>query len=478
MTFNSSGYHGIKQNITFNTSADVILNASLYDGLLNLVLFNNLSGLNVTNQSVNVLYADGTNLNYSSSTAIIPIYGMKNSTMNISKSGASLVADFSFLYNLTNMTENYTYAVYTNNSLRINILNIDTGAYILTNVTIQLIDANETMVLTNTTDKGFFNFSGLPVNNYTLEFTGANLSRQTYSVQVTAWSTQVLNAYMLLAEADTYFTIKDSSTREIIEGATFTTKRLINNTWTIISVLSSDITGRVFLGYTTNKYYRFIVTKDGYNIKEFELNPIAFASYNVWLETNANITEYGNENDVDITYNISKMIVNKTTNITFNFASPTGSLISYSMDIIYRNTTYTSSGVNAYGGILNRTLNLSNATTSDFVVINYYWLTSNATQGSQSLTYMIEGTIPSNLRDNSANPQYGLGILERIIIYLLIVLFVAWAGFIAGGVMSAGILSIIVAGFFVQIGFLSIWIVIPSIVILGFMVLFGGLRNG
>jgi hypothetical protein len=252
---------------------------------------------------------------------------------------------------------------------------------------------------------------------------------------------------------------------------------LINNTWTIVSVLSSDVTGRVAVAYTPNIHYKFITLANGYTIKEFELNPIIFSSYNVWLDKNETTPSFTETPQINIYYDVEPFTNNQNSTITFNYLSPEGSFENYNLTIQFKNETYFFSDANAYGGVLNHTILIHNATTSDNVFITYGWKLSNSTTGTtKTLTYGINGL--SSGVTSQFKEKYGLGIGDRVLIYLVIVLIMAFAGMVYGGVVGAGICAFLMMGYFAYVQFLPPWLIVPSMVIFGAILIFGGSKIG
>jgi hypothetical protein len=68
------------------------------------------------------------------------------------------------------------------------------------------------------------------------------------------------------------------------------------------------------------------------------------------------------------------------------------------------------------------------------------------------------------------NGTYGLGVFERILIITIAVLFVAGTIFIYGGVIPGLLVTLLIYGFSLSTGFVTIWMILPSLFI-GFIII-------
>jgi hypothetical protein len=155
---------------------------------------------------------------------------------------------------------------------------------------------------------------------------------------------------------------------------------------------------------------------------------------------------------------------------TFNmiWASPNASLLSYGYNISLPNgTSYTQSASNSLGSQLTNTFNITNASVYDTVRIDYYYITTLA--GRRNLTLNLP--IISNSSDvtlnntfmSNRNNTYGLGIFERVLICVLIVLFVVGVGTMVGQPIPGLVMGLFVYGYMYWIGFIPIMAIVPTL---------------
>jgi len=468
---NDLGFYNLTNyvlEITPTTSEYVL---PIYNSVLNLTLFDVLANETKENITVDVTYSDSSTAQYLGDGTLIQIPNKKGQEMNVAWTSQDSISDGNFDYTTENMSENYTYDVYSSNSVRIYLYDIATGSLINENITLTITNLNESYINTQTINGGSFNLSGLEPDTYSITASGENFSRQVYPITVTAFSTQELNIFLTKTTEETIFTIKEASTKNVIEGATVTIKQIVNNTWTIISVLNSDITGRVIFGYNSDVHYSYIISADGYTLKTFDLNPIIFTSYNVWLEKSSAEDTTGDLKNIQVVYSPSKYFNGAINNVSLDFISPYGEFTNFGYTITSQGDTFINSSNNAYGGTLTTGLLIENASIGSIVSINYYYTKSNGVSQSYTVNFLVENTtsgINAKIGDT-----YGMNILERIIVYLIIMLVVAGAGAIYGGSIGASVVSLFVAGYFMHIEFLPIWLIAPSMVFMGFLTLGG-----
>lgn len=349
-----------------------------------------------------------------------------------------------------------------NNGVYIKIKDEQTGAPILTNVSITFTSAGGQSV--NYTNTGIFYRDGLNPAIYTLSFSSGNYTARTYPLTITAGSFQRLNAYLLTGGATTTFNIVDKDSAQFIQNATETVQRIINLTWTTIAVMLSDINGRVAFNYDSTPEYKFLVTKTGYNDKSFTLNPVVFSSYSVVMARNASVTNTEGFSGLSFTFSPKVFANDKGYNVTFILSDPLGSLSSYTTNISvpgYNLKSFT--GTNAYGQTYVIGFNITGAVDGDKVKINF---TYRNPYGSYPFRYNFDIMRLSNttlLTSNASNP-YGLGTMEVLIIITLTVILVGGTAFYYGGTAIGGIVTCVVFGFFVQIGMINQWFVIISLV--------------
>jgi len=359
--------------------------------------------------------------------------------------------------------KNYTFTLYKTNSVQINIYDEITGDPITDNVTIRWSSNSTTWENVTNTSKLFL--SNIAADEYELLFYSSNYSTRSYTITVGNRSTQVLNAYMISTTYSTIFTVKDIDTGDILSDVSVTMYKQINSTWTTVESKYSDISGKAKFFYDPIAHYRFYLSKTGYEDYVFFLNPILFSTYEVYM-TKSSLLNYSVDfDDVSIIYSPSQFYNEQNTTFNWLISSPSGLLTNYGMKLTYPGGTDSSSGVNAIGEQLSADVNLTGATNFDYVTLEFNYTTSLAGER----TYLFNLPIISN---NSAgtwmsnkDKTYGLGIFERMLITTIIIVFIVGIATMVGQVIPGVALGLFVFGFLVFIGFVPIWIILPSMLI-------------
>jgi hypothetical protein len=438
-----------------------VLNVRLQNAY-NLSYVNNFSGY--------VILSDGSSQTYTTSTgtANINIYSGLNQ-IYITSPGYSITSAnyFNFTLNATPQTYNKTIQLYTNNSIYIEIKDETTYNLITSNVSIQ-VDFNNATIGTYYTTSGIILLENLSDGAYSLVIggSGTNYTARTYAVSVASGSTQSLTAYLSSSITPVLFVIADSLSSAILEGATISFYRYINATLTLIEVKDSDITGRAQFYYIPGSHYRIIVQKSGYTSKSFDLNPILFASYDVYLSKNIVYIYTGSLEDVKIIYTPRSYYNNEISNFTFIISSSTGVLNNYGVNISYPCGNYSFNGNNSIGETFNQAFTISCAGFRDLINITYYYESVGNPVRVYYDQYFIGGTYSAsnytfiNLR--KSGDTFGLGILERILIVTILGLIVAGITYLMIGGEGAVVLCLLVFSYFTYTGFIPLWSVIIS----------------
>ncbi len=308
----------------------------------------------------------------------------------------------------------------------------------------------------------------LTAGNYNISFNTDNWTINTYALTLANRSYMTLNAYLIESEYNSVFTFKDVETGAILPGVTFAVSRDILGVPTLIQTLISDITGRIKLYYTPDIEYSFVSSLTDYDLKTFNLNPIIFASYNVWLTPSSSgsddTSDYAGVN-IDISPSVYYNELNNTIGILFY--APEGNLQAYNFNATYKTTSVTDSGTNAYGEQLNATLEITNASITDKVKLTYTYQLSTGAWKTYTLYYLIRngdglsGTAGANQGEN-----YGLSLLERVLILMFIVSLVAGILYLVAGIEASGVVAFGLLGYFAYIGFVTPWVIIPSMVLM------------
>ena len=254
-----------------------------------------------------------------------------------------------------------------NGTLTITAYNADTLLPITSeNITIDLIHSilgTSNTVYTNISD-GVVNITP-HAGQTNLTFYGESFyeNEYLYTLPTNFPVTDTLNIYLTnktLADNTVIFTVTNSVTSALVSGVSFVTEQKIDGSWVVVNSQTTDITGRIQLNFVANTEYRFTLTKDGFAIKTFELNPILFSAYSVKIVPNAAVENENQDANIYITFSPKEFTLNDTGTLNFSINNPLGALINYSLTTVYGDSVVTSSGTNATGGVLANAYNLNN----------------------------------------------------------------------------------------------------------------------
>lgn len=463
----TSPLHCINNSYTYYVRNRI--NFSAIDGITSLAIqnfsiyLNSINGTLIGTTDYYYLLAD--NLTTDNFTFVIDAtgYAYANYTINIS--------------NTSNTSYGYVFTLYGSNSILFNIYDESTGLPINANNSIRFTSIYGEFTNYTGTNYTFFKQDLLPIE-HSLLVSSYGYSPRTYTVTIGNKTTQVLNVYLAINTSTTIFTLYDTDTSELLDNVSVSMYRTINGSWTVIESKYSDISGRIQFTYLPSVNYKFYLSKSGYEDYVFYLDPILFSSYDIKMTKTTLLNYSQNLDGISIIY--SPQSFNNNANNTFGiiFASPFGSLLTYGFNITYPNGTsvtasYDTNGVNAIGEQFTTSFNITNATTFDTVRLDYYYQTSIA--GRRNFTVFLPINFLGNSTDgntlmNLKNNLYGMGIFERIFIATLIVLVSVGIATLIGQPLLGLILGLFIFGYLVFIGFLPIWIVLPSLFVSAFFI--------
>jgi hypothetical protein len=347
-----------------------------------------------------------------------------------------------------------------------NFYDVETGNLITgDNITIILTGSLNSQQYT--TNQSEFFISNLVADNYSIDILSSNYAKNTYYATVTNRSTQNLDAYLISSGlASTIFTFRDDTSENPLQDITLTIERIVNGQWTIVNVLKSDITGRITFNYQNNVRYRFTTSNNAYETKTFILDPVIFSTYNIFLTKTSEIVIEPASQRVYVRI-VPSTLINQEINVSASFISPQGELTNYGINIEYNNETYSLHGSNMYGSTLRQALNLTTASPGDVVIIQSYFYTSDGSEVIKTQTYLILDYRDDKLTHmhNYENP-YGLSLLERVLITMIIMIILVGMGYISAGTTGASLLLMFGFGYLSYIGFISWWFTIPSMIVI------------
>ena len=367
---------------------------------------------------------------------------------------------------LSNINITYSYM------LNISIYNQLTGNLIDTqSVTTAFISDEHIFSLITTSGK--LNTDGLQYHAYTITFEAENYTKGYYQANPVNGDSELM--VYLLPDTETNEVIlitRDEDSTLLIEGALIKVYRVINDIWTLIIERETDVTGSIKFNYEQDEEYSFITTKDGYKTKSFELEPIEYPSYNVWLEKNSTSTNNFDYDSLMFTYEPNSFRDNQITYFNFTLLSPLGELEYYGFNLTFNTSINGSLGTTAIGSELTTPIKITNAVPGDVVLFEYYYKKFGSDRKEFSLyldVYNIS-TEKNTLMRNSED-DYGLTLYERVLIAVFIVIFIVGVFSYFMGAVVGGVLGLAMMGIFVQIKFIDIWVFMVSIVMLVFYII-------
>lgn len=433
----------------------------------------------VSNFTIEWLNFSGGNGSYTTTNGVayIPIY---NGTFQLNLTNASDGSGFDFSIETVNVTaaaylENYTITAREANSLQIYIYDATFGG--LVDELVSFTVTSNVSVYANNTLNGTFYYQNMTPATYLVSFNSDNFSNTDYSITISDGYAHNLNVYLSRGSEDVVFTVKDKYTSGIIESATVSIEKVVGAAWVVIGSLSTDVTGRIQYTYEPSAAYRFTISKSGYEDKTFTLDPIIFDSYDVFLIPTVTDTDPSDFAGVSVVKTLPQF-ANGLNNISFRFISPSGIFTFYSLNVSYDGGSNYTSDVNAYGGNLDLTLNISGANFGDFVTIVYTY--NVPASGLKTFTeyYEIVGEIGNMTIGGQKNQDYGLGELEKSLIGTGAVIITVGIATLYAGMFAGAIIGLFVMAIMHIQGFIPLWAFIISMVMVVMLIIWRVGNNG
>jgi hypothetical protein len=474
VTASKNSYKNLTQSFTINALDNRTINITgFYSSRLTINATNAYTSNQILNFSGWVYHPEsGNNRTYNTTngTAYVDMIP-GNFTVYLEAPGYSITSSNKQNTTITESAHNLNYSLYSNNSILINIRNEDTGLTITDNITIVVTGLNETTYYTTT---GSYFLENLTDGNYSIKFSGGNYTLRTYLVTVAENSFQNLNAYLTLtANSDTVtMSYIDKDSGATLEEVSASMSRLIGGFWTVVQSKESDITGRIQFIYKPNVKYKFTANLAGYDEKVFYLDPVLFDEYNVKMSKETTITGAPDYQGVTVIVTPSEYYNNQSTNFSITFGSPDGLLESYSYNITApTGIFYSGSGSNAYGESYDRTFTITGADWKDTVAVKYCYHTTITEEKCYSRLYEIrDPTVRGGAFTDNLTEEYGLGILERTLITLIVTIIVTGILSLFGGVLLGAPIGLLMMGYLSYIGFMPLWAALPSFLV-GFIII-------
>lgn len=370
--------------------------------------------------------------------------------------------DYAFRYvNVTfdDAVETFNYNLYSYNSVWVTAVDFNTGAS-LNNFSAEIYDANNTYS-DNDNNTGTIRINNITSGVYTLRVAKDGYASAEYALTITGGSHQNVIAYLVASGSDTIFTVVNSISGAIIEGASANMYKTINSTWTLVSSQETDITGRVQFSYIPYIEYKFVIDATGYEQRTFFLQPL-FDTYTIRLtpdvdsEPDLNVGDWMYEiNNSGLFYN------NQINNFSISISSGTGTIEYYYLNVTHPNgTIFNVSCSNSYGCSDDFSLNLSVVSYNASVVVDWIIKETGRSAKYFKKVYLVRdvygtGTL-MNWTDND-----DMGDLEKVTIATIIILVIvgvfATASYLLGVpvITVSGIVLAVLIEVLAHVGFVA-----------------------
>jgi hypothetical protein len=167
-------------------------------------------------------------------------------------------------------------------------------------------------IQTNTTT-GTYNLSLNTTGYYYFRFGGTGYTTTKYLISGEEHTAQFVNVYILpneTATVDMY--LKDQYSGLAVPQATISMSEYINGSERVIENALTDILGKTSFAYITGHRYCFLASREGYEDKDFCLDPVNSDTYNVLMTPSVTTNETLTYDDVIISLTSYKAVEQNT----------------------------------------------------------------------------------------------------------------------------------------------------------------------
>lgn len=433
------------------------------------------SSASISNFTVTLLSLNSSEtLIYNTATKSIIAWGLWNETYNV-----TIVApDYSLnqtQYKFNQILGNLTIDLWPLNSISVTIYDEKTLAKITENITIQLISDSFSDLYT--TMNGTYVIENLTVNNYRLDFSGANYTLRTFYANIVQQTHIFLDAWLLKTAdgANIKINIKDTL-GNFIEDVDVTVTKNMAGSYVTIAQKNTGVAGyvNIFLDQTIN--YRFLISATGYTTRVIDLEPTE-TEYTIILRDETEITF---ESFLyDISYSITPvtnlLLPINVQNFSLTVSSPSGLLSNFG---VKSGGTITNVTGSVAGGVATISLNTSLLDRTSVSVVYFFELnTGNGLFINKTFFIGITNTTDTSLQGIADTYGSGINPLYRLLIALFVSVLAGLVLFVYVGPVGAGMISFFVFAGFGIMGFVN-WLypVILGVVVIGGYLATGGLE--
>lgn len=356
---------------------------------------------------------------------------------------------------------NNIYLTY-NNTLNISIYDEATNSYITDNISI-IIEHLGTEISYWTTN-GLLNLNNQFDGEYILTAGGGIYAQRYYTLTFTNGESQELNIYLSNSSEKTTFTVRDALTFENQESVLITGYRYIAGEYSLVVSKLTDIEGKATIQYTPDIRYFFTAYKLGYELKNWTLDPIERGEYNVLLypegQQGTDIDYYGVLPDIQPRL----FYENDWNNVTVQLISPIHILQDYSVLLQYPGGTETQTGNNAAGETFIFNFSLSHTEINQSVAITINYITTLGNNRTYRYLYPIIQD-DTNTMSYFIRNDYGMGILERLMIMIFISFLVGGIIMMLSGLETGMAVALLMQSIMAYLLNISILFVFPGILV-------------
>jgi hypothetical protein len=466
-TFSKTNWYNYTQEFYLESIEQTKTFTNLYQNVFNVTLKDISTNATINENGVFNFTYSGTTYTYNitnGTTSFNTIYGVHS---NLFMTTDTYYNHYESDVNVTTATNNQIYYLYKDRSVWFYLKDFVNGDS-LENFSVSVY--SETNVYNGSTTNNVIKLDNFTTGVYSVTYFKTGYTNVNYFITIQNKSHQTLTGYMVNESLDNYastiFNIENVVTSGSIYGATISMYKLINNEWVLVASRFSDITGRASFGFLTQLEYKFVITKTGYEQREFLLMPL-YTTYTIKMTpTQTPYTQY-NTNWAYYLSNNGIFYNNQLNVFDVSLSSGKGTFENYDITITnYDGTNQTITCTNAYGCSDEVNLSVLANSYSDVIKITLDVKESGLTTKTFVYSYAISDFYLNNTLYSwkDITSTAGIGGLEKGMLYTLITIIMV--GVIAFVSVSVGIPVMITSGLtfalitytFAYIDFISFYI--------------------
>ena len=315
------------------------------------------------------------------------------------------------------------------------------------------------IVLQNYTTTGQITIYDLSEGVWSTDVVATDYQQRTYEIGISSADLLDYPVFLLANGSQVVFSVTDQVSGAFITGALGKMYRYVSGAWSLVDERTSDVSGNMVFSYSPSGEYRFTLSKDGYEDLSFTFSPIVFSEYDVKMSPTSSVDDVMDFDRVLVTLGDTFFYDGVLDNFSVTFYSVYGELLDYGFNLSFPGGWVSDSGSFLSGERLEGNFTISGATVYDMVRLEFYYDTSLSGRREFVNHYGIilgESNMSMiGLRDR----DYGLGLFERVLLTVAIGIFIVGVASLVGKPVPGMVLSLLVFGYLVYIGFISFWAV-------------------